>query len=107
MIKPFAPLMLTALLSIGAASPALAAEETTLDLGDTTCGEFSDILQENDNATNTMLMMWIDGYLSGVSGDTVLNWQGLTELTSALSSYCTTHPQSNLLQAARKLGIEK
>jgi hypothetical protein len=32
--------------------------------------------------------MWIDGYLSGVSGDTTLSWKNLEKFSTDLVAYC-------------------
>lgn len=76
-----------------------------VDFGRITCGEFlSDIAgaSEDDAAA---VMLWLDGYLSGVSGDTVLRWRGLEAFAENLVQRCDRRPRERLLDAARKVGI--
>lgn len=77
-----------------------------LDFGTYTCAAFL-----NDAATASSedlgaIFLWLDGYLSGVSGDTVLKWKGLESFSEKLVGYCKANGKAKLLDAARKVGIE-
>ena len=50
--------------------------------------------------------MWIDGYLSGVSGDTDLDWGNLEKFSKDLVEYCGNNSNTKVLEAAKKVGIE-
>lgn len=77
-----------------------------IDFGRITCAEFiKDIVQVSDDDA-AAVMLWIDGYLSGVSGDTVLNWRSMENYTSSLVEYCLDNKRVKLLDAARKVGIQ-
>jgi len=91
------------------ASAPVAAKKTqmqNIDFGSITCGAF---LKELSNATAEdagVILMWIDGYLSGVSGDTVLNWNNLETFSNELVEYCGNSQNTKVLDAAKKVGIE-
>lgn len=77
-----------------------------IDFGSVTCGEFiKDIVQVSDDDAAAVIL-WIDGYLSGISGDTVLNWRGMENYTTSLVEYCLGNKRVKLLDAARKVGIQ-
>ncbi len=90
------------------ASPAHAgkrANHANIDFGRITCGEFlEDVVRISDDDAAAVLL-WIDGYLSGVSGDTTLNWATLEDYTEDLVDFCVDHPRRKLLDAAREVGI--
>jgi acid stress chaperone HdeB len=70
------------------------------------CGDFLQDLAEADEDSIGFIFMWLDGYLSGVSGDTVLRWRGLEGFTEELIDYCANSPRSRVLEAAREVGID-
>jgi len=77
-----------------------------LNFGVYTCASF---LQDASTATAEDLgavFLWLDGYLSGVSGDTVLTWKGLEDFGQKLVKYCADHRKVKLLDAAKTVGIE-
>ncbi len=100
----YATLLCASLLAL----PAHAGKQSThdnIDFNRITCGEFiSDIVQASDEDA-AAVMLWIDGYLSGVSGDTVLNWKSMENYTESLVGYCLDNKRKGLLDAARKVGI--
>ncbi len=86
-----------------AASPATAQE--TIDFDDFNCGDFIDMLNTASEEDGAYIFMWLDGYLSGVTGDTVINWRGMERFGEDLATFCMEHPQSPLLDAARAVGV--
>ncbi len=76
-----------------------------IDFGSYTCESFlydiSDASEEDIGA----VFLWLDGYLSGVSGDTVLRWNGLESFAENLVNRCQTRGRERLLDAARRVGI--
>jgi len=91
------------------ATPAQAGKSQmrNIDFGQLTCGEFIEEIAAGSEDDAGAVMLWIDGYLSGVSGDTVLNWKSFEGYTERLVDYCGEHRKRNLLDAARKVGITK
>jgi acid stress chaperone HdeB len=91
------------------AMPAHARKQSSvanIDFSRITCGEFvQEIVAADEDATGSVLL-WIDGYLSGVSGDTLLDWSSLESYSTRLVEYCADHPKKNLLEAAKKVGIQ-
>lgn len=77
-----------------------------IDFGSFTCQQFIDEFAQGSAEDIGVVMMWIDGYLSGVSGDTELNWKEFESFSTALAEYCSTHGKTNLLEAAKKKGIQ-
>lgn len=68
------------LLVPGLSLAAKKAQSRNINFGAITCGEFlQDISQSSDEDAGVVLM-WIDGYLSGVSGDTTLDWKNSGEI---------------------------
>jgi acid stress chaperone HdeB len=90
------------------ATPALAGKHgmDNIDFGQITCGQFIEDIAGGSEEDAGAVMLWIDGYLSGVSGDSVLNWKGLESYSERLVDYCGTHRKRLLLDAARKVGID-
>jgi acid stress chaperone HdeB len=106
--KTFAVSLLagTLLLAASAADAKKSQVIEDMDFGTYSCANF---LQEASTATSEDLgavFMWLDGYLSGVSGDTVLKWKGLEEFGQKLVKYCSDHRKVKLLDAAKKVGID-
>lgn len=99
-------LMLCALCLALPAQAAKQSKHENIDFSRISCGEFiNDIVRVSDDDAGAV-MLWIDGYLSGISGDTVLNWQGMEDYTEKLVEYCLGNKRAKLLDAARKVGIQ-
>jgi acid stress chaperone HdeB len=82
------------------------AKHENIEFSRISCGEFiRDIIQSSDEDA-AAVMLWIDGYLSGISGDTVLNWKSMENYTERLVGYCMDNKRAKLLDAARKVGIQ-
>ena len=50
------------------------------------------------------LLMWIDGYLSAATDNTVMDDAYIEELGTKLGSFCTANPDATLLDAINSLG---
>ena len=93
-----------------ASTPALAAKKAqtkNIDFGAITCGEFLQEISQTSSEDAGVVLMWIDGYLSGVSGDTKLNWKELEQFSANLMTYCGNKPNQKVLDAAEAVGISK
>ena len=110
-MKPsFATVAVCVAASLLVSAPALAAKKTqmqNIDFGSITCGQFLQDLSQSSAEDAGVVMMWIDGYLSGVSGDTLLNWKDLERFSSKLATYCGERPTARVLDAAEAVGISK
>ena len=96
--------------SLLVSAPALAAKKApmqNIDFGSITCGQFLQDLSQSSAEDAGVVMMWIDGYLSGVSGDTLLNWKDLEKFSGNLVTYCGEKPTIKVLDAAEAVGISK
>ena len=74
--------------------PALAKKNQmkNIDFGEITCGEFLQELSTSSAEDAGVVLMWIDGYLSGVSGDTSLDWKIWKNSVPIWSPYCGKNP---------------
>ena len=78
-----------------------------IDLSSFTCRLFLDGFESQTNdAKMHDLVMWLEGYLGGISGNTTLNWQDLLDYKKDLLSFCDKNPTLGLLEAARRAAVE-
>jgi len=78
-----------------------------IDLSGFTCSQFLDGIENRaDNAKMHDLVMWLEGYLGGISGNTTLRWQDLLDYKKDLLSFCDKNPTLGLLEAARRAAVE-
>ncbi|NDY57321.1 hypothetical protein G3N56_11265 [Desulfovibrio sulfodismutans] len=77
-----------------------------IEFGELSCQEFLQGVAKGDEASVGMILMWLDGYLSGVSGDTELNWEGFESFSTALAETCAKSPKKKVLDVAKAVGIE-
>ncbi|MEO5347852.1 MAG: HdeA family protein [Magnetococcus sp. YQC-9] len=77
-----------------------------IDFGSYTCGQFLKEAASGDEDDIGVVLMWIDGYLSGVSGDTVWKPSEFVRFSERLANYCASRPNMNLLEAAKSKGIQ-
>lgn len=88
------------------ATPAAAKKNTqNIDFGAIICNEFLQEIANGSAEDAGAVLMWIDGYLSGVSGDTKLNWKNLEKFSTDLVAYCGKKPDAKVLEAAEAVGI--
>jgi acid stress chaperone HdeB len=92
-------------LGLATAGPAQAAKKISqIDFGAMTCAQFLNEVQGDDEAAG-LALMWLDGYLSGVSGDTVLDFKDFEKFAEKLGASCKKNGQANLLEVAKELGL--
>ncbi|MBF0417336.1 MAG: hypothetical protein HQL86_03700 [Magnetococcales bacterium] len=77
-----------------------------IDFGSYTCGQFLKEAANGNEEDIGVVLMWLDGYLSGVSGDTVWRPSDFTRFSERLANHCASHPSVNLLEAAKSKGIQ-
>lgn len=82
-------------------------QSQNIDFGSITCGEFLEDISKSSSEDAGVVLMWIDGYLSGVSGDTTLDWKNLEKFSTDLVAYCGNKPKIKVLDAAEAVGISK
>jgi acid stress chaperone HdeB len=90
------------------ATPAMAAKKQQsgdVDFGRVTCAQFMQDLSTSSEEDAGAIFLWLDGYLSGVSGDTVMRPAGMENFVQALLDHCNKRGKDKLLDAARKVGI--
>ncbi len=99
-------LCLAASLLVSGPVAAKKAQMQNIDFGTITCGAFLKELSTSTAEDAGVVLMWIDGYLSGVSGDTDLDWGNLEKFSKDLVEYCGNNSNTKVLEAAKKVGIE-
>lgn len=94
--------------SLLVASPVYARKQSQdiINFGTYTCRAFLEDAAQGSEEDIGIVLMWIDGYLSGVSGDTVWRMNDFGEFSERLAEYCSRHGHVKLLDAAREKGIE-
>ncbi|MCX8043290.1 MAG: HdeA family protein [Desulfobacterota bacterium] len=70
-----------------------------VDMSKCTC---QDMMNVNDEQLIKASLIWIDGYVSGKSGDTTVSLGELETLARNLESYCKSNPSTPILDAARR-----
>ncbi len=107
MSKKIVPIVLFVFLLLQIGTTAHAEQQNDIDFANLTCEQFIDGLQEMDDESAGYVMMWLDGYLSGITNDTLLHWEGLEEFGTKLAGFCQKNPHSGLLDSAKAVGIRR
>jgi acid stress chaperone HdeB len=95
--------------SIALAAPAEARKNRqadNIDFSTITCSQFMNDLANASEDDAGAVLLWLDGYLSGVSGDTVLRFDSLEDFATNLTDRCSRRGRERLLDAARSVGLE-
>ncbi len=58
----------------------------------------SDFLQDKENMG--LILMWLDGYMSQQSDNTVLSDEWIEKLSMHMATYCSKNPNTSILEAA-------
>ncbi|MBF0438534.1 MAG: hypothetical protein HQL93_05365 [Magnetococcales bacterium] len=77
-----------------------------MDFGSYTCEEFLQEVATSNREDIGAILLWLDGYLSGVTGDTVLNWKNFESFAESLADRCNERRGEKLLRAVRKTGAK-
>ena len=80
-------------------------KHSNIDLSTFTCKDFLSAMQQGQEQEMRSLAMWLDGYLSGISGNTEVDWQELRQYSNDLVAYCRDNPASVMREAALKAGM--
>jgi acid stress chaperone HdeB len=91
--------------TVAFSSSAFAKKEQNVkfNMQDLTCKE----LIELDEDTAGIMLMWLDGYLSGVTGDTRFDSDQFGSFAGSLGEYCAKKPAAKVLDASHELGVAK
>ncbi len=76
-----------------------------IDFASLTCEAFVEDMGYAADEDVGFLLMWLDGYLSGLSGDTRLNARQFEAFCDALVDLCAEQPKAALIDAARTVGL--
>lgn len=80
-----------------------------VDMQQVTCDELLDLVfSESDEDLDIFvhIMFWVDGYLSGFSGDTTFDPDYIGGLTEVMIEACDAAPNDFVLDTARAVGLQ-
>ena len=77
-------------------------EAQSLDVNQLLCRE----LLAQDEDTIAIMLLWMDGYLSGVTGDTRFNPGYLETFAERVGEACAKSPNTSVLDVAKIVGID-
>jgi acid stress chaperone HdeB len=100
----------TLILGLLISTPAQAGKKQAdekIDFSDFTCRDFIEDFGDLSREDAAAMLIWIDGYLSVVSGDTVLDFKSMEQYSEEMVELCKSKKHLKLLEAARRSGIEK
>lgn len=72
----------------------------TFNMNTLTCENFAEF--DEDSAVFTLI--WIDGYLAGITGDTRMNPDGFEDFSENMVAACAKSPEATILDVARIVG---
>ena len=69
-----------------------------IDVAQCTC---TDVLKEKDKRVIAVGAIWVDGYLSGKTGETRIDLNDLDSLADRVKTYCEKNPSAPILDAVK------
>jgi acid stress chaperone HdeB len=69
-----------------------------IDAAQCTC---TDVLKEKDKRVIAVGAIWVDGYLSGKTGETRIDLNDLNSLADRVKAYCEKNPTAPILDAVK------
>lgn len=85
---------------------AFPANAERINLDQLSCGMLDEIARSDENAA-AVLIIWIDGYLSGITGDTSFDDAYLEQFTNNLGEACAKSPEAMVLSVAKIIGVQE
>lgn len=79
--------------------PARAAE---IDIARIRC---KDILANEEQLP--LILMWVDGYMSAATNNTVFSAEWMSRLAAHMDVYCATHPRKTVMEAMEAMPAEE
>ena len=98
MYKIFAAATLAAVCSVAG----LPAQAESFDMNAMTCQE----LLKGSDEDKGVILFWLDGYLAGVTGDTVVNTDNLNSFAENMGTACAKSPDAKVLDVSKIVGLE-
>jgi acid stress chaperone HdeB len=75
-----------------------------IDVANCTC---TDVLNEKDTKVIVAGAIWVDGYLSGQTGETRIDLNDLESLADRVKAYCEKNPTAPILDAVKNSSGKK
>lgn len=82
------------------------ANSDEMDFSTLSCQNFMQYMVTASDFDAGSMLVWLDGYLSGISGDTLLNSERLEYFGGEMARICTDEPDMPLLEAAEEVGLD-
>lgn len=80
-------------------APTMASAEEPVDMSKLSCKEFLSA----DQSKIGMMLMWIDGYMSGKSDNTMMDNAWMEKLGTHMGKYCASNPQKTIMDAIENM----
>ena len=77
----------------------MASAEEPVDMSKLSCKEFLSA----DQSKIGMMLMWIDGYMSGKSDNTMMDNAWMEKLGTHMGKYCASNPQKTIMDAIENM----
>jgi len=78
--------------------------KNTVEMSQLTCKDLLNVLEETPDSF-AVFVVWIDGYLGGVVGNTEFDPDYMGELSEALVTACSESPKKNVIAVAREVAL--
>ncbi|MGN0894079.1 MAG: HdeA/HdeB family chaperone [Succinivibrio sp.] len=85
-------------LAVAMTGGSFAVNAAETDVAQVKCSEF---IQDQEGMG--MILMWLDGYASQKSGNTVLSNEWIEKLGAHMGKYCSENPNASILEAAQAM----
>jgi acid stress chaperone HdeB len=69
------------------------------------CKQLTELAATDEQAA-AVIIFWMDGYLSGVSGDTTFDEGIINDFAEKIMGACAASPKTGILKMARTVGLE-
>lgn len=86
----------------GITTPARAND--TIDFREPSCQEFLDAMQTSSKEDVAGMMLWLDGYVNGLSRTPVIDWAGVEKFIDRVVSRCQSNTSTRLIDVVEQSG---
>ncbi len=80
-------------------APIVASAEEPVDMSKLSCEDFL----KGDESKIGMMLMWIDGYMSGKSDNTMMDNAWMQKLGTHMGKYCASNPKKTIMDAIENM----
>ena len=80
-------------------SPQIVRADEPVDVAKISCKELVDSSEQDI----TLILMWLDGYISAKSNNTLMDDAWVEKLGQHLGEYCAAHPKKTIMDAVKAM----